>query len=878
MKGISSFSALILLCLLWSNSTLKAQQTVYLADSTEQSNIRHVYSSLQVLQGISPEVSVYQDRDPNGGFIFRNRGINSLEKQHPLIVVDGIQDFDLAFLNPNEIASVTINNTLFSSLKYGLNGSNSVIEIKTRNQSHDNQTQIKYAGYLAASRKSNEVDVLSAKEYTAIGGPDLGDSKNWQESVSREAVSQTHLISFSGNSELINYQASGLYEFTEGILKSSAFERYMIRSGMNARNRTNTIQFKANAFIGNRVENPSFVEAFRYAVIYNPTSPTRFESGDFYQPILFDNFNPLAILGQSIARNENRSSGISTDLSYAILENLAFRSTFSSNVSTYNNGQFFSVDSFFRGFSANGLAVRTDMEQEFISSQNSLRYSTKLMGNSVFISAGLDHWKKKSEIEEMLISNIGTDVYGFNIPDVFEQSEIQSTLSKFPSVKNTSLFITTGMTGNVFSIESMFRNEQFNVLGNDHGREVHGGILGDLNLSELLKTELFDELKTTLSYAKTGVMPGEYGLGLAKQEFDSFLGDFRFVRDSNENLVLSTIQEISIGFSGSLLDNRVSFNLEVYDRSTDDIITPAFLPIPESLNGSGLQYQNNVDLSTRGVELGIGFSAIILNRIKATSQVSISSYSIIVESFPEIQTLVGYPGAPGQGSVQMVRVKEGRELGEIWGPVFNGIDDFGFPIFKDINGDGEIRSLQFQALQEGADFKVLGNAYPDFELGWHNQLMIKNFNLEFLFRGAFGHSLINMNRMFYESNDPGAIGSYNRVRTEKAVDGLTANLYSSLYVEKADFIKLDYITFSYDFDLTAIQQINSFTIMATIENVLTLTNYTGVSPEPILNDFGPYDNGGFRTSTPSLLASGIDRRSNYLPARTILFGIQLSFN
>ena len=195
---------------------------------------------------------------------------------------------------------------------------------------------------------------------------------------------------------------------------------------------------------------------------------------------------------------------------------------------------------------------------------------------------------------------------------------------------------------------------------------------------------------------------------------------------------------------------------------------------------------------------------------------------------------------------------------------------------EDLNGDGVVKAEQGDALAEDGDFKELGNAFPDFTLGWTNQFFYKNWELNMFFRGAFGHSLVNTYRTFYEPIDPGAINSYNRVITDKAVDGLTVSQFSSLYVEKADFIKLDNITLAYNFDTSNIGYVNNIRAYATIQNAFTLTNYTGIDPEPVYVDIGTVDNGG-RLGTPDVLSPGIDRRNNYFTSRIFTVGVNIGF-
>jgi iron complex outermembrane receptor protein len=172
--------------------------------------------------------------------------------------------------------------------------------------------------------------------------------------------------------------------------------------------------------------------------------------------------------------------------------------------------------------------------------------------------------------------------------------------------------------------------------------------------------------------------------------------------------------------------------------------------------------------------------------------------------------------------------------------------------------------------------KTLGYGIPSLELGWSNRFTYKNWDLNVFFRGAFGHSLVNQFRGFYEPLDPGAINSYNRIITDKAVAGLTSAQYSSLYVEKADFLKLDNLTLGYNFKLNPSSAVKSLRLYFSGQNLFLITKYTGIDPEPQLQDYGNSDNGGF-VGGSDVLAPGIDRRNNYFFSRILTFGLNLGF-
>ncbi|MBN8578763.1 MAG: SusC/RagA family TonB-linked outer membrane protein, partial [Cytophagales bacterium] len=134
-------------------------------------------------------------------------------------------------------------------------------------------------------------------------------------------------------------------------------------------------------------------------------------------------------------------------------------------------------------------------------------------------------------------------------------------------------------------------------------------------------------------------------------------------------------------------------------------------------------------------------------------------------------------------------------------------------------------------------------------------------------RGVFGHSLVNSTRLAHEAEDMGSLNTYNRVLTDKAVSGLTSNVYSSLYVERADFLMLDNLKLEYTIPLNAGKNSSSIKIYGAAQRLFTITGYSGVDPEPML----------FEKQTSDVLAPGIDSMDSYYPARTFTIGLALKF-
>ena len=136
---------------------------------------------------------------------------------------------------------------------------------------------------------------------------------------------------------------------------------------------------------------------------------------------------------------------------------------------------------------------------------------------------------------------------------------------------------------------------------------------------------------------------------------------------------------------------------------------------------------------------------------------------------------------------------------------------------------------------------------------------------------------MNTFRAFYEPVIS-TQSSYNYVNTELREPNLTSAQFSSLYVEKADYFKLDNLTIARRFDFGSGSAVRGLTVSLTGQNVFVLTNYTGTDPEPSLVDYGSSDNGGVVDfSNPDPLSPGIDRRYSYFASRTVTLGVNLNF-
>jgi len=850
--------------------------------TTKEFNKGNINDPSQLLQGKVPGLSVYnRGGDPNSNATIRLRGISTVgANTEPLVVVDGVIGASLNNVDPNDIESINVLKDGSAAAIYGSRGSSGVILVTTkRGSKKSGQVSFDYNGYVAAATAFRQQPSMSAGEYVANGGNDLGAVTDWQDEVTRTGVSNVHNIAISGGNENTTFRMSTNFRNIQGILEKSGFDQVNTRANMLHSALEGKLKIDLNMSFTNRNSNFSFNEALRYAVLYNPTAPIKFPNGDYYQAILFDNFNPVAILDQNVNEGKRKNLNYNAKIDYSIVDNLTATVNFGQQFETNFNGEYYSRNSLFRGLNRGGLARRYTNDITFTLFEAYATYTKDFDKIDLSLTGGYSF--QQDEFEDMFVElgNFPSDALGYNAlensGDRLSGLASLTNISSNASPKNqiTAQFARLNLTFDkgIFFNASV-RREGSTKLGEDNRYGVFPAAGIGVDILRYAELGSFNALKLRVGYGVTGSLPSQSGLAqdLYTYSFGGG-GNVTKARDANPDLKWEQKEEINIGVDFGI-GNKLTGTLDVYTRNINDFILERQVDV--AVFPSGRRFENAGSLKTNGIELALNYDNIQLGGVQWSPGIVLSSYQTTLEEFIIDKSVRGELGAPGQNGTFMIRTAVGEKIGQIWGPVFDGVEGNGAPRFKDLNGDGTVVAAPGAALADNGDFQELGQGIPSMEFGWTNQLTFKNWDMNAFFRGAVGHSLINNFRAFYEPLDPGAINSYNRIKTDKAVDGLTSAQYSSLYVEKADFFKLDNITLGYNFK-TASSAFKSVRMYINVQNAFVLTNYTGIDPEPQLQDLGSADNGAFTGTTPDVLAPGIDRRNSYFNSRTFTFGVNI---
>lgn len=850
----------------------------------EDFNQGNISNPAQLIQGKVAGVAISRPGgNPNGNFIIRLRGLATVgANSSPLIIIDGVLNADLNTVDPNDIASVDILKDGSAAAIYGTQAASGVIIITTKRGLPGTST-VDYNGFVTAEFVDKVTEVLDAGEYRDLVretgvGTDLGSSTDWIEELTRTGISQVHNISMGGGTNKTSYRASVNFRDVEGIAVSSGFNQLNARLNIDQKAINDRLSISLNLTTTTRDQDEISNAAFRYAQIYNPTAPIFGTGPDFdkydgyFQQTLFDYFNPVAIAEQVELQNKfNRILG-SLRGQFEIIAGLKVSAIYSQQRTSALFGQYADKNSFFgNGLDRRGLASRSTGQFFNELYENTITYQSTV--NEKFTYNLLGGYTYQNFVNEGFSATGGnflTDEFSFN--SLGSAADFDKGLGDVSSFKNSNKLIAFfgraefGIDETYF-LSAVYRREGSTRFGEDNKWGDFPGFSGAVVLSNLIKLPNVDFLKFRLGYGVTGAQPGlSYLSFLSFSSGSSFFYNGEFiqsygpVRNPNPNLQWESKSDINIGLDFNLLNYRLNGSIEYYQTDTKDVILQQEVPVPPNL--SSTTFANIGQIRNRGLEISVGYKIIDKPNLKWETSLPTTFFleNTLVKYLGEGTTDISDMGSPGQNGTPLVRIEEGQPIGQLLGLKYVRINEQGNWVFEDTDGDGNVG--------EADDRQIIGNGLPKFQIGWNNTINVGKFDINFFFRGVFGHDLINSFDALYGSTAPAILGSYNIPKSTLDIKNLKdAPKFSSYHVEKADFVKLDNATVGYTFDVKKLGWINKCRLYLNGQGLFTITNYGGVDPEVRFVD---EENG-------NPLAPGIERRDTYARSKGVTFGVNLGF-
>jgi len=858
----------------------------------DEFNQGNVNDPAQLIQGKVAGLSISKPTgDPNGSFNIRLRGLSTVgAATQPLIIIDGVIGASLENVDPNDIASFDVLKDGSAAAIYGTKASSGVILVTTK-KGRSGQAKLNFNSYAAVERIARSVPNMNATEYVAIGGTDLGESTDWLDEITGTGIAQSHNLSISGGTPQTTYRISANYRQTEGVLENSGFESLNGRMNIQQKLLNDRLTVSMNLSATSRDSDLSFLEAMRYAVVYNPTAPvlsdSRPQNGGFFEQDLFDIFNPVAIIEQNIRESQTKTILGDLQLEYQLFEGLNANMTYSQQRVTEIGGEFYSNESFFRGANRNGLARRMTNDKFMQTFETYGTYNRDFNKLNANFLAGYSYQEENAKGDFIEAGDFLSNATTYhNIEDAGDFAAGRAIVTSFrnPDHKTIAFFGRTNLNyDGTYFFSATYRREGDTRFGPENKWGNFYAVSGAVELANLIEVSGVNNLKLRAGFGVTGAIPSFDGL--SKLLFDrqgfavdngEFIPSFAPVRNPNPDLQWEEKRELDIGIDFSLFEGRLSGALDYYERTTDNFIQQVTVSAAENI--SDQTFLNVGEFNNTGFEVALNYDAVRSADFNWSTGVVFNTLntelvSLFLDSDEQDRAIAG---SPGIGEVPFIKVREGEDIGNFWGPVYLGADENGEPIFADLDGDGAYCACD-------DDKQFIGNGLPDFEFGWTNNFQYKNWDLNIFFRGSLGHDLVNTFRLFYEPVVPGQVGSYNRVNSELFDPNLSVANFSSYYVEDGDFVRLDNATIGYSFPLNDNSIFSKIRLYVSGQNLFVITDYEGTDPAVIFSDPGSSSNGGRPDNEidgvliPDPLSPGIDRRNSYFRPYTLTFGLNAGF-
>ncbi len=881
----------------------------------EQFNKGMISTPQNLISGKVAGVQVTGAGDPGGNATIRIRGATSINASNdPLYVIDGVpiegdavtgSRNPLNFLNPNEIADVTVLKDASATAIYGSRGANGVIMIttkggQTREGKASDKPIINYDGSASVSTFSAETPILSADEFrAAIAVFDdervdneavLGPSNtNWFDEVSQTAYSQQHNLSIGSNIQDGSYRFSTGYQQVNGVLNDTRTERYNINFNISKGLLDNRLNLRFST--KNAVVNDKFgSNQVGAALSFNPTQPV------YYDSSLYRNGPPAGMTGQFGGFTEYNDPLATANPVAQSKHQKAIGKTYRS----INNFEINYQLPFIKGLSIkNNIALDQRVTDNITFSPNFLKTELRTQGQygferstvQSFLYEGYLNYERDLESIDAKISAVGgysfqswdksfaffrhdslnTNAFGLDAPAPIANSNVvignntfQNRLISFYGRVNFDwkdkylLTATLRRDGSTrfgpenrwamfpsFAAAWRISNEDFyeslQQYVNYLKLRVGYGITGNQN---------FDDYRylTTYSYSTP---TGSYQLG------NQFYNTLR-PRAVDPDVKWEETSSLNIGLDWEILKGKLAGSFEVYQQNTNDLLFEVAVPV--GILPSDKIITNIGEVRNRGFEMSLNSPIMTkkdfqwnVNFNAAVNNNEIIRLDNTVAGAEEtVYPTGGISGDVGQ-TIQILKVGESLNSFYAYEQLYDANGD---PIYEPINRTLMYRDINNDSVINEKDLRVKENANANWILGLTSVMNYKNFDFAFTFRASLGNYVYNNFSANYGELRRLETAVPQNIHTSALETGFQQKqLLSDYYIENASFLRLDNITVGYT--IRNVEWLNA-RVYFTAQNVFVVTGYSGFDPE-IASD-----------------PLGIDNNL-YPRARTFMGGVSLTF-
>ncbi|MCB9296754.1 MAG: TonB-dependent receptor [Lewinellaceae bacterium] len=819
----------------------------------------------------------------------------------PLWVIDGVQTTNPAGLNPNDIESIQVLKDAASAGIYGTEAARGVIIVTTK-QARGKTSRFSLNSLVTYNTIREDFNVLGGQEwldvrYVAQGNtpvtagnfvyepgtelPAFLDDKNnlrlsntdWVDVIMNNSISATTDLGYSFANDTWKVYVGAGYASDNGIMEYTNYERGNLRLNASVK------LFNDRLTIGENLTVSKFSEvkanATEDALLQNPLIPVYGEDGTWGGPVgagLQDKWNPLAIL--YINRNNVEKSLRSFGNVYAdvnIVKGLAFSSKLNFDINQ------FKFDEQTESFNQNGSILGNRI---ILDNQEFSRFARRRNDAQTYIWTNLLTFRRDFG-PHTLDAFIGQEIFDKNQENEFHRVQVPiGTAVDFENIENYDVIADNSILDAYGIGADSRRMSQFAKVSYDFadkyyiassirrdgssrfGRNNRYAVFPTVSLGWTLSNENFldgsryiDDLKLRFSWGGNGnadiLEYAQYSI------FNNALENSNYDLDGdgegpisegvsanqvgNPDLKWEQSYQTNVGLDLSLLDYRVKFVVDFYEKNTSDLLLQIIQPSVLGEAGKTLFF-NAGDMTNRGVDLALGYNSNPVKDFRYGINFTFSAYRNEVTQLNNADNFI-LEGVSFTGV--------GHPIGAYYGYIADGIfrtpeevavhaeqtgKGLGYIRYRDLNGDGVINQ---------DDRTIIGNPHPDFIYGINLSLGYKRWSFSCFFDGRQGNDMYNAQRELLDfpyfgfNHGRNTLDAWAPDNANSLIPALSTSDVndqrrpSTYFVEDGSFFRLRTTNLTYSFSPQVLDKIGfeSASVFIQAENLINITSFTGFDYE-----------------------------------------------
>ena len=825
-----------------------------------------VSSPEQLINGKVSGVQIMSNSgSASAGSTIRVRGGASLNASNdPLIVLDGVpleqggisgnsSNF-LSMINPSDIESMTVLKDASSTAIYGSRASNGVIIITTK-KGQQGAVKVNFNTTNSMQTRAQMVDMLSRDEFVNVinqfGSANqkslLGTANtDWNDEVYRTAFGTDNNLSVSGSiDKWLPFRVSVGYYNQSGLVRKDNVERWTGNVVLTPSFFEDHLKLTINA--KGTLNNNSFNNggAVWAAATFNPTIPVysgNDKYGGYNEALDADGYpvnagvrNPRGLVDLYDSKSKVSRFIGSMDVDYKVhfLPDLKLHATIGADYAK-GDGTIYVPGYAAQAFNKDESLSGSDYKYGPQKNENRLltlyanyaKYFENIKSN-VDLTAGYDYqfWKSTTPLYYTK-SAAGTTL------STVKASDYRHVMLSYYGRVNYSF-------DGKYLLTATVRRDASSRFSKDTRWGTFPSVALGWTLTEepwLKDNKVVSNLKLRASYGVTGQQEGIGNYNYLPVYTSSVTGAEALINGQYittyrpeayvENLKWETTTSWNFGLDFGFLNGRIGGAIDFYTRKTKDLL--ASVPTAAGTNFSKTILTNVGNVDSKGIEVSLNATPIQTKDWEWNLSYNFTWQNMKVKNLSLTQggSQTNVKVGPSIDAYQFQVLSEGYEPYMFY--VYHQLYDSetGKPIegaYADLNGDGEIND---------ADLYRYHSPAPKYIMGLSTSLRYKQLTLGMSFRANIDNYVYNGMGM---STGAWETVSYNNsqlnnLNTSFLKTGFKTRQYlSDYYVENASFLKLDNLSLSYN--VGKINKWASLTVSAMVQNVFTITGYSGTDPE-----------------------------------------------